>query len=176
MTSATSNWDDKGGDDKGDGSIYRSDQPEYGPVPILFGTANAWRRPVDLGRRYAAAVVARECQFGGDGRWRDAMRDAISRRRAGEKPGRRRQQSGALTTAQREGTRSAETRSSRAVAYDFFAAARSSASFSFAKWASSSSSVAQPIRKKHSISCVRFVGWRPVHRLISRQAMIAQYV
>ena len=104
------------------------------------------------------------------------MREAISRRHAGEEHGGRCRRSGALTTAQREGARSAETRSSGAVAQEFFAAARSSASFSFARWASSSSSVAQPIRKKHNISCVRFVGWRPVHRLINRQAMIAQYV
>ena len=146
------------------------------PDPILFGTDNAWRWPVDLGRRCAAADVARECQFGGDGRWPDAMRATISRRHAGEKHGRRCLRSGKVATAQREGTRNAETRSSGAVAQDFFAAARSSVSFRLARCASSSSSVAQPIRKKHNISCVRFVGWRPVHKFINKQAIIAQYV
>lgn len=59
---------------------------------------------------------------------------------------------------------------------DFFAAARSSLSLSWAKCVISSSSVAQPSRKKHNISCVRFVGWRPVHKFINKQAIIAQYV
>lgn len=55
-----------------------------------------------------------------------------------------------------------------------FFAACSSASFSFARWASTSSVVAQPIMWKQNISCVRLVGLRPVQRASTRQAMIAQ--
>ena len=57
-----------------------------------------------------------------------------------------------------------------------FFAACSSARFNFASGASMSSAVAQPSRGKQSLSCVRFVGWRPVQRAITRHAMIAQEV
>src|SRR5688500_882533 len=47
--------------------------------------------------------------------------------------------------------------------------------FNRARWASNSSRSAMPTRYQQTISYVRRVGFWPVHRLISMQAMIAQY-
>jgi hypothetical protein len=48
------------------------------------------------------------------------------------------------------------------------------AGFNFAMWLASSSSVAHPMKYRQIISYLRKVGFRPVHRLIKRHAMIAQ--
>ncbi len=45
---------------------------------------------------------------------------------------------------------------------------------SFRRWASSSSSSAQPLKYQANISSVALVGLLPVHRFKSRQAMMAQ--
>lgn len=50
-----------------------------------------------------------------------------------------------------------------------------SCSANFCKWASTSSALAQPLKYKHSISNVRLLGLRPVHRLMSRLAISATY-
>jgi hypothetical protein len=56
----------------------------------------------------------------------------------------------------------------------FLFAFASSCFLSFSRCVTNSASVANPMKKKQSISNVRFVGLRPVQRLINMHAMIAQ--